>query len=269
MLKPSRQTLVDWVNGSLKLDIDKVDDLGTGAAYCQLLDSLFGDIPMNKVKFDSKNQFDWETNWKIVQQAFVRHEIHRDFDVQRLMRCRLQDNLDFSQWLYDFWHKQSPISGYDPVTRRNSSYRLSGVPASRTAGTSRSVSGASSTSGGSLSRVPPPRPRSRVASATGLLDLKQENTRLHQENEELRTEVADLRVAVDTSVGERELYYSKLLEIEELVGVKLDEFYASNGDEAAVGSKDPTLALIRQVQDIMFAAPDGFQPPHRLEDEPF
>lgn len=269
MLKPSRQTLVDWINDSLKLEVEKVDDLGTGAVYCQLLDSLFGDIPMAKVKFDSKNQFDWEANWKIVQQAFVRHNIHRDFDVQRLMRCRLQDNLDFSQWLYDFWYKQSPISGYDPVARRNSSYRLSNVPPNRAPVASRSVSGASSTSAGSLSRVPPPRPRSRVASATGLLDLKQENTRLHHENEELRIEVADLRLAVDTSVGERELYYSKLLEIEELVGIKLDEFYTSNGDEAAVGSNDPTLAVIRQIQDIMFAAPDGFQPPHRSEDEPF
>ena len=37
--------MLAWVNGNLQSQIAKIEELGTGAAYCQLIDMLF---PGNK-----------------------------------------------------------------------------------------------------------------------------------------------------------------------------------------------------------------------------
>lgn len=48
--------LLTWVNTSLQLNITKVEQLGTGAAYCQILDMMFpGKVNMSKVNWKAKN----------------------------------------------------------------------------------------------------------------------------------------------------------------------------------------------------------------------
>ena len=37
----SRHEMLAWVNANLQSQIAKVEELGTGAAYCQLMDMLF------------------------------------------------------------------------------------------------------------------------------------------------------------------------------------------------------------------------------------
>ena len=37
----SRHEMLAWVNANLQSQIGKVEELGTGAAYCQLMDMLF------------------------------------------------------------------------------------------------------------------------------------------------------------------------------------------------------------------------------------
>ena len=36
-----RHDMLAWVNGSLHSQIGKIEEMGTGAAYCQLMDILF------------------------------------------------------------------------------------------------------------------------------------------------------------------------------------------------------------------------------------
>ena len=37
----TRHDMLAWVNGSLQSQIGKIEEMGTGAAYCQLMDILF------------------------------------------------------------------------------------------------------------------------------------------------------------------------------------------------------------------------------------
>lgn len=38
----SRGDLLNWVNDLLQLNITKIETMGTGAALCQIMDSIYG-----------------------------------------------------------------------------------------------------------------------------------------------------------------------------------------------------------------------------------
>lgn len=42
MTAVSRTDLLAWLNDLLQLNYTKVEQCGTGAAYCQILDSIYG-----------------------------------------------------------------------------------------------------------------------------------------------------------------------------------------------------------------------------------
>lgn len=47
-----RKEIMDWVNGTLDLNLAKIEDTASGAAACQLLDMMYpGQVPMHKGKF--------------------------------------------------------------------------------------------------------------------------------------------------------------------------------------------------------------------------
>lgn len=44
MAAVSRTDLLAWVNDLLQLNYTKVEQCGTGAAYCQIVDSIYGTL---------------------------------------------------------------------------------------------------------------------------------------------------------------------------------------------------------------------------------
>ena len=40
----SRQELLAWINDLLHLGYTKVEQFGSGAAHCQIIDSIYGDV---------------------------------------------------------------------------------------------------------------------------------------------------------------------------------------------------------------------------------
>ncbi|KEZ42709.1 hypothetical protein SAPIO_CDS5977 [Scedosporium apiospermum] len=63
----SRQELVSWLNQLLQLNITKVEQCGTGAALCQVFDSIFMDVPMSRVKFNVNSEYAYIQNFKVLQ----------------------------------------------------------------------------------------------------------------------------------------------------------------------------------------------------------
>jgi hypothetical protein len=43
MAGTSRQELIQWINDLLQLNYTKVEQCGTGAVYCQIMDSIYGE----------------------------------------------------------------------------------------------------------------------------------------------------------------------------------------------------------------------------------
>uniref|UniRef100_A0A2K5IBP2 Calponin-homology (CH) domain-containing protein n=1 Tax=Colobus angolensis palliatus TaxID=336983 RepID=A0A2K5IBP2_COLAP len=91
----------------------------TGAAYCQFMDMLFpGCISLKKVKFQAKLEHEYIHNFKLLQASFKRMNVDKVIPVEKLVKGRFQDNLDFIQWFKKFYDANYDGKEYDPVEAR-------------------------------------------------------------------------------------------------------------------------------------------------------
>uniref|UniRef100_A0A8C2LPP7 Calponin-homology (CH) domain-containing protein n=1 Tax=Cricetulus griseus TaxID=10029 RepID=A0A8C2LPP7_CRIGR len=66
----STHDILACINESLQLNLTKIEQLCSGAAYCQFMDMLSpGSIALKKVKFQAKLEHDYIQNFKILQAA--------------------------------------------------------------------------------------------------------------------------------------------------------------------------------------------------------
>ncbi|KUJ21099.1 uncharacterized protein LY89DRAFT_638949 [Mollisia scopiformis] len=232
----SRQELVQWLNQLLQLNITKVEQCGTGAALCQVFDSIYLDVPMSRVKFNVNTEYAYLQNFKILQNCFTRHGIDRPVNVEQLIKCKMQDNLEFLQWSKRYWDQYFPGGDYDAVARR----RGSGAPPPATAPAPR-------TSAGTARRGTTPTTGPRVPKAGGVGGASSQA--LIQENNTLKETVTGLE-------RERDFYFSKLRDIELLVQQACEE------DPEIEKQED---GLIKHIQTILYSTEDGFEIPAEAE----
>ncbi|KIM95044.1 hypothetical protein OIDMADRAFT_172116 [Oidiodendron maius Zn] len=230
----SRQELVAWVNNLLQLNLTKVEQCGTGAALCQIFDSIYLDVPMSRVKFNVNTEYAYLQNFKVLQNCFTKHGIDRPVNVEQLVKCKMQDNLEFLQWTKRYWDQYFPGGEYDAVARR----RASGAPPAG------GPPAATRTSAGAVRRGTTPTTGPRVAKIGGA-----GSSALQQENSTLKETVQGLE-------RERDFYFSKLRDIELLVQE------ACEADPEIEKQED---GLIKHIQTILYSTEDGFEIPAEAE----
>ena len=119
-IEMSRGELLSWVNELLKTNLTKIEQLGTGAIYCQLIDVLYpAKIPLAKVNWKAKFDYEFVSNFKILQQSFTKLGILKNIEVEKLVKCKYQDNLEFLQWFKKIFDSNGNTgSNYNPTLRR-------------------------------------------------------------------------------------------------------------------------------------------------------
>jgi len=163
--------------------------------------------------------------------TFQKHQVDKPIPVEALVKCKMQDNLEFLQWTKRFWDQYFPGGDYDAVTRRK------GAPTPVGGGTASRVGGAGARRGGGTTptlgaRVP------KVGGGGASAVLQQENSTLKE-----------------TVVGlerERDFYFSKLRDIELLVQQAVEE-------DAELEKQED--GLIKQIQNILYSTEEGFEIP--------
>jgi RP/EB family microtubule-associated protein len=149
--------------------------------------------------------------------------------VEALVKCKMQDNLEFLQWTKRFWDQYFPGGDYDAVGRRKGG----ALP------TSGGSVAARTSSGTARKTTPTTGPRvAKAGAGPGSAALQQEN--------------ASLKETVTGLEREREFYFNKLRDIELLI------------QEAIV--EDPELekqedGLVKQIQTILYSTEEGFEIP--------
>lgn len=264
----SRTELLNWLNGLLHLNYRKIEECGTGAAYCQIMDSIYEDIPMHRVKFNATAEYEFQTNYKILQSCLTKHNIEKPVYVEKLIRCRFQDNLEFLQWLKKYWVQNKDESPYDSESRRN--YRsistggntLSGsinVTKRKTSGLSgSSISSGSSNDSNNNNNVPVSRTTygvNRRVSNEQILGLQAELSQAHGKMTSLNKEIGTYKEAMNIMERERDFYFGKLRDIEILVQSTQDLIKEGVYN---TGGNDLSKAL-NKVQQILYATEDGFE----------
>lgn len=266
----SRTELLNWLNATLNLNYSKVEQCGTGAAYCQLMDSIYGGVPMGKVKFDSSlSEYDSRANMKVLQAAFNKQRILKQIEVERLIKCRLQDNLELLQWFKRHWMEHKDVNViYDAASRR----KLGGArtplgPNSRrstmtsnppSAGSSSRPSRISSGSYNGSSDPPISVPKRRVSSqGTGRV-TDDRVAELMAQLEQAKAEVSESRTNVETLETERNFYFNKLREIE-ILTQHIDTAFEKDDASSKEIQGMPIQELVKQVQDILWQKDNGFE----------
>ncbi|KAJ7215367.1 calponin homology domain-containing protein [Mycena pura] len=242
MAGASRTDLLQWLNDLLQLNYTKVEQCGSGGAYMQIIDSIYLDVPMARVKMDAKHEYEYLANYKIMQNVFKAKKIDKPIPVEKLVKCKMQDNLEFLQWLKRFWDTTYPGGEYDAIARRK------GAPADPPA---------------TLVPVgrPTPAPSHAHAPARAGGRTPVSGHRGGTPNDAtvnaLNVQVRELTGHVESLEKERDFYFEKLREIEILVQAKMEALEAS-------GQDDETL---RSIQKILYATEDGFEVPEGAADD--
>ncbi|CAD5206109.1 unnamed protein product [Bursaphelenchus okinawaensis] len=227
----SRMSLLSWVNDCLQSQLNKIEEMSTGAAYCQLTDRLFpGSVPLKKVKWNSRNEVDWINNWRILQKTWTEIGIDKPVNVQTLMRAKFQDNFEFAQWFKKFYDANDSQYEYDPLAARGGEqFPVNSRPGAR-APPSRAA--APPVRRAPVASQPVPRPASKPATAaaarpattsarttrtpvSGGVDAKAKSA-YETEISELKNQLEVYEKEVTDLSGERDFYYNRLREVEEL-----------------------------------------------------
>jgi len=224
-----KRELLAWASDFLSTDIAKVEHFATGAHYCQLVDALFGGIKMSKVNFSARTEPEYIKNWKLIQAVFKKHDIQKVIPIERLIKARFQDNLEFLQWFHQFFASTWSGEPYDAEARRKRS-----KTAPNTRNVRRKPSAAPPISSGKENFGRAAQQRSGGGAPSEALRAENKTLRsqvesMSESQEKLRNKLRTLdnehkdlsRVAKDIE-KERDFYFNKVLQVEEVCKASAD-----------------------------------------------
>uniref|UniRef100_A0A8B9LFU7 DNA (cytosine-5-)-methyltransferase n=1 Tax=Astyanax mexicanus TaxID=7994 RepID=A0A8B9LFU7_ASTMX len=117
--KWNRYEVLIWLNDILETEFTQVDQICSGACFCQLMDWLFpGSINMSEVNFQSQNEADFRQNYTILQAGFKKMDVTKTIDVEELIKGKFRANFTLLKWFKKFF--QANLSGqvYNPAEAR-------------------------------------------------------------------------------------------------------------------------------------------------------
>lgn len=258
----SRHDILAWINDTLQINYTKIEELCSGAAYCQFMDMLFpGSILLKRVKFSTRLEHEYISNLKSLQTCFKKVGVEKEVPIERLVKGRFQDNFEFIQWFKKFFDANYDGSEYDAVGARDSQTVATGNKAAKT-------TAVTSASGG-LRKISPRKPVSgakvtapRATKPAAMSRLQATNKTppgakmnranispvtaselkaAEEEVKRLQAETAQMEVSMTSLEGERDFYFSKLRDIEVLCQENQDN------------------PLVAGILEIMYATQEGFE----------
>ncbi|XP_013187676.1 microtubule-associated protein RP/EB family member 1 [Amyelois transitella] len=250
----SRHDMLAWVNDCLQSNFAKIEELCTGAAYCQFMDMLFpGSVPMKRIKFKTNLEHEYIQNFKILQAGFKKMNVDKIVPIDRLVKGRFQDNFEFLQWFKKFFDANYGGTEYDALAQREGlpmGHGGSSAPRSATTAAAAKkpvapiakVAARPQTIGKANSTVRSPPVNLSRLNQSGKGDAKLLDDLNHQVNE--------LKATVDGLEKERDFYFGKLRDIE-VICQEMEE--------------QQNAPIVQKILEILYATEDGFAPPEELD----
>nr|GEU51476.1 microtubule-associated protein RP/EB family member 1C-like [Tanacetum cinerariifolium] len=205
-----RSEILSWINQALRLNLSKVEEACSGAVHCQMMDVVHsGVVPMHKVNFDAKTEYDKIQNYKVLQDVFNKLKIDKHIEVNKLVKGRPLDNLEFMQWLKRYCDSVSGggYQNYDPQQRREAckggkDMTKKSAPSQPTRGSTAGLKTHNSRRAEALSanQTAPPVENTKPAPVVDTSAYDQQ--------------ITDLKLTMDSLEKERDFYFAKLRDVE-------------------------------------------------------
>ncbi|XP_039306432.1 microtubule-associated protein RP/EB family member 1 isoform X2 [Solenopsis invicta] len=257
----SRHDMLAWVNDCLQSSFTKIEELCTGAVYCQFMDMLFpNSVPLKRVKFKTNLEHEYIQNFKILQGGFKKMNVDKVIPVDKLIKGRFQDNFEFLQWFKKFFDANYDGREYDAYDARGCIPLGSGVDGTHTL------------SNPQLVPLPPQSKQLQIQQRhiqqRNIVPRQQQVTKVQPpyraqpkntvgnrgdngKIEELSAQLVELKMSVEGLEKERDFYFGKLRDIEVMC-------------QDCDNSGDPP-PIVQKILEVLYATEDGFAPPEELE----
>ncbi|KAF6154659.1 hypothetical protein GIB67_000543 [Kingdonia uniflora] len=236
-----RSEILTWINATLQLNISRVEEAASGSIQCQMMDMTHpGVVPMHKVNFDARSEYDMIQNYKVLQEVFTKLKLEKHIEVSRLVKGRPLDNLEFLQWLKRYCDS---INGgimnenYNPVERRSKGGKERNPKGFHRVTKSLQANNGSG-DGVAINKTAAPK-QGKVCEVSSGANSASE---IHV----LSEKILELKLSVDHLEKERDFYFAKLRDIEILCQIPELEhlpvaaaikkiLYAADAKESALG----------------------------------
>lgn len=181
---------------------------------------------------------------RFLQDAFTKHQIERPVPVESLVKCKMQDNLEFLQWSKRYWDQYYPGGDYDALARRKGAGGTPAAAAPTPVSSRTSGAGVGATSAARRGTTPT---TSTSAAARGARQpAGGASAAVLAENSQLKQTVEGLE-------RERDFYFSKLRDIELLLQQAVDQ------DPEIEKAED---GLVKHIQAILYSTEVRFGDPY-------
>ncbi|KAK6624553.1 hypothetical protein RUM44_011412 [Polyplax serrata] len=173
--------------------------------------------------------------------------------IDKLVKGKFQDNFEFLQWFKKFFDANYVGTEYDALAVRNGEQIgcSSGGNTSKVAITKtiKQYNTQAKPVGKPMSAVKPQANNRSICQRTQIPNQRGDAGRV----EELNTQIAELRMAVEGLEKERDFYFGKLRDIEVMCQ-----------DEDKDDQKPP---IIDKILEVLYATEDGFAPPDEVDED--
>ncbi|XP_061115075.1 uncharacterized protein LOC133139515 [Conger conger] len=115
----SQFELLTWLNESLQTKFNKVEQICSGAAFCQLMDWLFpGSVKLERVKFQAETEVEFIYNYSLLQASFRHAGITKSLSVEGLITGNFENNFMFLKWFKLLFEANDHGQKYSPLEAR-------------------------------------------------------------------------------------------------------------------------------------------------------
>jgi len=261
-----RNELLAWINSTLQLHLSKIEEAASGAVQCQMIDMVHpGVVSMHKVNFDAKTEYDMIQNYKILQDVFTKLKIDKNIEVNKLVKGRPLDNLEFLQWLKRYCDSVNDgidDRNYNPGERRSRGKEIhrklaapmqSSSQIKRAAGSLKSLQNSNSCA---IPRTDEYGASPRISNPAGFKHGKHigmPNGGIYAAQiQAMNEEVTELKLSVDTLEKERDFYFAKLRDIELLCqNPELERLAVVMAIQKILYAEDDSDSVLAEAQSII------------------
>ncbi|XP_019198124.1 PREDICTED: microtubule-associated protein RP/EB family member 1B [Ipomoea nil] len=252
-----RNEILSWINSRLQINLTRIEEAASGAVQCQMMDMTYpGIVPMHKVNFDAKTEYDMIQNYKVLQDVFNKLKIDKHIEVNRLVKGRTLDNLEFLQWLKRYCDSVNGgimNENYNPVERRGKGgkERVTKISQKTTKSLQTNNSHGQNVGDG--------------IGSTKILESKQAKPRVvptgansSSEIQSLSKEVTELKLSIDLLEKERDFYFAKLRDIEILCqGPEIENVPMAVAIKKILYAADEKESALEEAKEILYQSAEA------------